>query len=59
MKPDVAVPAAEAMKVAYTTILKDLVAKATDDGDREHIERALARLEKDEVDLPRYFPRRQ
>ncbi len=59
VKPDVAVPAADAMKVAYTTILKDLAAKATDAGDRERIGRALAQLEKDEVDLPRYFPRRR
>lgn len=57
VKPDVAVPATEAMKVAYTAILKDLAAKASDAGDRERVERALARLGKDEIDLPRYFPR--
>ena len=59
VKPDVAVPAAEAMKVAYVAILKDLAAKTTDAGARERIERALARVAQDEVDLPRYFPRKR
>ncbi|MDB5706755.1 MAG: hypothetical protein JWN66_3871 [Sphingomonas bacterium] len=56
--PDVAVPAAGAMKTAYATILKTLVAGATDPRDRAGLAGTLAALEKDEIQLPVYTPRR-
>jgi hypothetical protein len=56
--PDVAVPAAGAMKTAYGTILKTLIAKATDPRERDALAGTLASLEKDEIQLPVYTPRR-
>lgn len=58
VKPDIAVPAAAAMKTAYTAILSDLIAKATDPDEREGLTDTLARAEKGEIDLPGYVPRR-
>lgn len=58
VKPDVAVPAAAAMKTAYLAILKDLVAKTTDTEQRERLKQTLARAEADEIDLPKFVPRR-
>jgi hypothetical protein len=59
VKPDVAVPAAAAMKTAYVAILTDLVAKATAGDERESMKDLLARVQKDEVDLPKFVPRRR
>lgn len=59
VKPDVAVPAAEAMKTAYVAILTGLAEKATDADQREMLKDTLARAEKDEIDLPKFAsPRR-
>jgi hypothetical protein len=58
VKPDVAVPAASAMKIAYAAILKDLAGKATDPRDRQGLAATLASVEKDEIQLPVYTPRR-
>ncbi len=58
VKPDIAVPAASAMKTAYAAILKDLAGKATDPRDREGLAATLASVEKDEIQLPVYTPRR-
>lgn len=58
VKPDIAVPAAGAMKIAYAAILKDLAAKATDPRDRQGLAGTLASVEKDEIQLPAYTPRR-
>lgn len=41
VQPDVAVPAPDALKVAHTAILKELLAKATDLDDKERLEGAL------------------
>ena len=57
VKPDVAVPAAAAMKTAYLAILTDLAAKATDPDERESFKDTLARAQKDEIDLPKFVPR--
>ncbi len=57
VKPDVTVPATIAMKTAYTTILDDLIHKATDPEEREGLKGTLARLEKGEIELPGYVPR--
>ncbi len=59
VKPEVAVPAAAAMKTAYVAILTGLVAKASDADEREGLKDLLARVEKDEVDLPKFVPRRR
>lgn len=56
--PDVVVPAAAAMKVAYVAILKELIAKAGDPEQRQGLSGTLASVEKDEVQLPIYSPRR-
>lgn len=54
VKPDVAVPAAEALKTAHAAILKTLLAKETDAGARKRLETALARVEKGEAEPVRY-----
>jgi len=59
VKPDIAVPAADAMKVAYVKILEDLATKATDADERQRLARALERVEQGEIDLPRYIPRKR
>lgn len=59
VKPDVAVPATAAMKTAYVAILTDLAAKATGEEERESMKELLARVEKDEVDLPKFVPRKR
>lgn len=56
--PDVMVPAAAAMKAAYVAILKDLIEKARDPEQRQGLSGTLASLEKDEIQLPIYTPRR-
>lgn len=58
VKPDVAVPAAAAMKTAYVAILNDLIAKTDDAEKRERLQQTLARAEADELDLPKFVPRR-
>ena len=54
VKPDVAVPAADALKTAYARILKDLIPKAQDPEMKASLERTLARVEKDEPRVPDY-----
>ncbi|MFD0740374.1 S41 family peptidase [Lysobacter koreensis] len=58
VKPDVAVPATDAMKTAYSAILTALVAKATDLDERAALADTLARAGKGEIELPGYIPRR-
>jgi hypothetical protein len=55
--PDVAVPAATAMKTAYVTILKDLIQKTKDPEEKEGLTGTLANVEKDQVQLPVYTAR--
>ena len=54
VKPDVAVPAADAQKTAYVTILRDQLAKATDADDKEELAGLLALAEKGESPVPVY-----
>ncbi|HJV90074.1 MAG TPA: S41 family peptidase [Holophagaceae bacterium] len=54
VKPDVAVPAAEALKAAHMAILKAFLAKAQDADDRKRLEGILAKVEKGETEVPVY-----
>ncbi len=54
VKPDVAVPAAEALKVAHTAILKGILEREKDPGYRKRLEEILARVEKGEPEAVRY-----
>lgn len=56
VKPDIAVPADSAMKVAYTTILDGLAKKSTDPDERAELKGVLARLQSGELVLPAYSP---
>ena len=57
VKPDIAVPAADARKVAYVEALRALVAKAKPE-DRDGLKAALAKAEAGTVDAPVYTPPR-
>lgn len=54
VKPDIAVPAADAMKTAYVAILKALIPSTKDPDQRNERKRALARAEKGEEEKPVY-----
>lgn len=54
VKPDVAVSAGSAMKVAYTAILNDLVKKSTDTDEQGELKGILARVQSNELALPEY-----
>lgn len=54
VKPDLAVPAAEALKTAHAAILKDLLAKEKNPDSRQRLETVLARVEKGEAEPVRY-----
>jgi hypothetical protein len=56
VKPDVAVPASSAMKVAYTAILDGLVKKSTDPDEQAELKGILARVRSGELSLPAYSP---
>jgi len=58
VKPDIAVPAANAQQAAYVAILKTLLAKATDPEERDGLQHVLANAEKGETDPPNYLPPR-
>ena len=45
VQPDVAIGAADALKVAQTAIVKDLLAKATNPDDKERFEQTLKQLD--------------
>ncbi len=57
VKPDVAVPAVSAMKVAYNAILNDFVKNSTDTAERSDMEGILARVKSGELQLPAYSAR--
>ena len=57
VKPDLAVPAAEALKVAHAAILKDLVAGEKDPAARKRLEGILAKVERGEAEAPVYTRR--
>ncbi|WP_243322528.1 S41 family peptidase [Geothrix sp. SG200] len=54
VKPDLAVPAAEALKAAHLAILKDILAKEKDADYRKRLEAILGRVEKGESEPARY-----
>ncbi|WP_296944038.1 S41 family peptidase [uncultured Massilia sp.] len=54
VKPDVAVPAAQALQTAYAAILRTQVAAARDDAERAKLQRLLAMVEKGEREPPIY-----
>jgi len=54
VKPDIAVPAAQALQTAHATILRKLVSSAKDDKERAKLQRFLAMVEKGETEKPIY-----
>jgi C-terminal processing protease CtpA/Prc len=54
VKPDIAVPAADALKTAHAAILKDLIAKEKNPEQKEYLEGALGRVERGETKTPNY-----
>ncbi|HSY30027.1 MAG TPA: S41 family peptidase [Burkholderiaceae bacterium] len=54
VKPDIAVPAAQAQQTAYVAILRALLPKATDPEERENLKKTLALAEKGESEPPVY-----
>ena len=57
VKPDLAVPAADALRVAHVAILKGILEKEKDPMYRKRLEGTLAKVEKGEVDTPAYTRR--
>lgn len=58
VKPDIAVPAAQALQTAHATILRKLVSSAKDENERAKLQRVVAMVEKGEVEQPVYEPRK-
>lgn len=56
VKPDVAVPAAQAQQTAYVAILRQLIATTTDPDIKQDRQDILAKAEKGQVDPPNYSP---
>jgi hypothetical protein len=54
VKPDVAVPAAQALQAAHVAILRNLVSSAEEGDERKELQRLLAMTEKGESDKPVY-----
>lgn len=54
VKPDIAVPAAQALQTAHVAILRSLVSSAKADNERTKLQRVLAMAEKGEVEKPVY-----
>lgn len=56
VKPDVAVPAADAQKVAHATILKTLLAASKDADEKAELTELVAKVESGVADVPNYAP---
>jgi hypothetical protein len=54
VKPDIAVPAAEALRTAHAAILRNLASSAKDDGERKTLQHLLAMVEKGDTEKPIY-----
>jgi hypothetical protein len=54
VKPDIAVPAAQALQTAHTAILRNLLSSAKDDDQRTKLQGQLAMVEKGEAEKPIY-----
>jgi C-terminal processing protease CtpA/Prc len=59
VKPDIAVPAADAQKVAHAAILRDLLAASKDADEKEYLQDMLAKVEAGKLDPPVYAPPRR
>lgn len=57
VKPDVSVPAASAMKVAYVAILNDLMKKSKNPDEQTKLKNILARVQSGKFQLPAYYLR--
>ncbi len=57
VKPDTAVPAAEALTTAHAAILKTLIEKEKDPDQKQRLQEVLARVEKCETKAPNYTRR--
>jgi hypothetical protein len=57
VKPDIAVPAAQALQTAHVAILRELVSAAKDDEERTKLQGLLAMVEKGETEKPIYVLR--
>lgn len=57
VKPDIAVPAADAQKVAHAAILRELIKTSTDPDEQAHLQVTLSKVETDTLDPPVYAPR--
>ena len=54
VKPDIAVPAAQALQTAHVAILRNLVSSAKEGNERKELQRVLAMAEKGESEKPVY-----
>ena len=59
VKPDVATTAADAMKTAYVTILKERIATTDDAEERALLDDTLDSVDRGEVELPGFAPPRR
>lgn len=57
VKPDIAVPAADAQKVAHAAILRGLIKASTIPEEQADLKGTLAKVESGKVDMPVYVPR--
>jgi hypothetical protein len=57
VKPDIAVPAAQALQTAHIAILRNLVSSAKNDNERTELQRHLTMVEKGETEKPVYILR--
>ncbi|HRI52983.1 MAG TPA: S41 family peptidase [Pseudomonadota bacterium] len=58
VKPDLAVPAADAMKTAYLSLLDRRLAEAKDPGEKDELQDVRRRAMDGKIPLPGYVPRR-
>jgi C-terminal processing protease CtpA/Prc len=58
VKPDIVVPAADAMKTAYAAVLKKLLTTTKDPDQLAEVKATLVRVEKGEEEKPNYMPPR-
>ena len=54
VKPEIAVPAAQALQTAHAAILRSLIGAAKDDNERAKLQRLLAMVERGELEAPVY-----
>jgi hypothetical protein len=57
VKPEIAVPAAQALQTAHAAILRSLIGAAKDDNERAKLQRLLAMVERGELEAPVYILR--